>query len=675
MKKILITGANSYIGTSFEDYMKQFDGYLVDTVDMIDGSWRDMSFTDYDVIFHVAGIAHSDFGKISEERKAIYYSVNTDLAIETANKAKTEGVKQFVFMSSASVYGESASIGKHKIITKDTPMSPSNYYGDSKVRAENGLSMLADENFKIAVLRPPMIYGENCKGNYPTLSKFAKKLPVFPHVKNERSMLYIGNLVDFIKLIIDNDEEGVFFPQNSEYSNTSELVKMISNTYGKKLLLVKGFTWVLKIMSKFTGLVNKAFGNLTYDMKLSEYKCDYRKFTLEDSIRITEGLAVNHKPRAMMLASVASMIDIFNTDNVNILSDLGYQVDVAANFDFGSITSKERVEEYKQELNAKGIKVYNVPMPRNIFSIGNIIKSYTMVKKIVTLNRYDVVHCHSPIGGVICRLACKKARKQGTKVIYTAHGFHFFKGASKVAWAIYYPIERICSHFTDVLITINGEDYERANKFKAKKVEYVPGIGVHTEEFRNVKVSRDALRKEFEFSNDDFVFMSVGQLSVRKNHEVAIKALSKINNPKVKYLIVGFGELEEYLKSLVTELRLDERVVFAGYRGDIKELLHAVDAFVFPSLQEGLPVALMEAMSVGLPVVCSRIRGNTDLVENGKGGYMFDCNDIYGFAKGMEKIVEGDVYSMGQINVDTMKNFDIERVNSEMLRIYSQISK
>lgn len=290
MKKILITGKDSYIGVSFENYIREFDGYSVETVDMIDGSWRNMSFDQYDVVFHVAGIAHSDFGKISEERKAIYYKVNTDLAIETAEKAKAEGVKQFVFMSSASVYGESAPIGKSKRITKETQPSPANYYGDSKVKAEKGLELLKDDDFKIVILRPPMIYGENCKGNYPTLSKFAKKLPIFPYVKNERSMLYVGNLTEFIKLMIDNNEDGVFFPQNAEYTNTSELVKMISQVHNKHLLLIKGFAWVLKIMSKFTGLVNKAFGNLTYDMELSEYKCDYRKYSLKESIEKTENL-------------------------------------------------------------------------------------------------------------------------------------------------------------------------------------------------------------------------------------------------------------------------------------------------------------------------------------------------------------------------------------------------
>lgn len=290
MKKILITGANSYIGTSFEKYIKENfpNDYVVDTVDMIDRSWCEKDFSGYDSVFHVAGIAHSDNGKISAEKEKLYYAVNTDLTVETATKAKTDGVKQFIFMSSAIVYGDSAPIGKSKVITKDTPLSPANCYGDSKVQAENGIRPLNDDNFKVVILRPPMIYGRGSKGNYPLLAKIALKMPIFPYVKNERSMLYIENLCEFVRLMIENEESGTFFPQNSEYSNTSELVKMIAEAHGKKVRLAKGFGWVLKIMSGVTGLVNKAFGSLSYEMELSEYKVEYRVTNLEESIQRTE---------------------------------------------------------------------------------------------------------------------------------------------------------------------------------------------------------------------------------------------------------------------------------------------------------------------------------------------------------------------------------------------------
>ncbi|MBE7046073.1 MAG: NAD-dependent epimerase/dehydratase family protein [Ruminococcaceae bacterium] len=289
MKKILITGAGSFIGTSFEEYIKNFgDKYHVDTVDMIDGSWRDMDMSGYDTVFHVAGLAHSDVGNVTDEVKKKYYAVNTDLTIETATKAKKDGVKQFVFMSSAIVYGDSAPVGKKKVITKDTHVNPANFYGDSKVQAEKGIFPLEDDNFRVAILRPPMIYGKGSKGNYPILSKFARKLPFFPYVENERSMLYVGNLVEFVRLVIENNESGIFHPQNKEYTNTSHMVSLIAKACGKKIIMIKGFGWAIKLMSHITGLVNKAFGNLSYDMELSEYKEDYCIYSLEESIKLTE---------------------------------------------------------------------------------------------------------------------------------------------------------------------------------------------------------------------------------------------------------------------------------------------------------------------------------------------------------------------------------------------------
>lgn len=289
MKKILITGANSYIGTSFETYMKQWsDKYQVDTLDMIGDAWEKYDFSGYDTVYHVAGIAHSDNGKISKEKAKLYYEVNTKLTIRTAMKAKKAGVKQFIFMSSAIVYGDSAPIGKMKMITRDTPVSPANCYGDSKVKAEKGLHKLEDNSFKVVILRPPMIYGKGSKGNYPLMSKLAQKMPIFPYVKNCRSMLYIENLMEFVRLMIENEESGTFWPQNKEYSNTSELVNMIGKVHGKNIMLLRGCTIPLKMVGLGTGLVDKAFGNLAYEQKMSRYKEEYRICSLCESIKKTE---------------------------------------------------------------------------------------------------------------------------------------------------------------------------------------------------------------------------------------------------------------------------------------------------------------------------------------------------------------------------------------------------
>lgn len=298
MKRVLITGANSYIGVSFEKYVNVHysDELSIDTVDMIDGTWRARPFADdgraYDCVFHVAGLAHADVGNVDEVTKARYYAINTDLAIETCKKAKADGVGQFVFMSSAIIYGDSAPYGVQKRITADTVPSPANFYGDSKWQADKGVREEADEQFIVTVLRPPMIYGKGSKGNYPTLSKMARKLPVFPNVVNERSMLYIENLCEFLAQVMIRGAGGVYWPQNAEYSRTSELVRMIAQASGKKILVSKAFNWVVAVASKFpgkiSGLTNKAFGNLCYDQDMSRYDFEYQIVDLKTSISRTE---------------------------------------------------------------------------------------------------------------------------------------------------------------------------------------------------------------------------------------------------------------------------------------------------------------------------------------------------------------------------------------------------
>lgn len=294
MKKVLITGANSYIGVSFEKYVEEHysSDLSIDTVDMIDGSWRQKDFSPYDIVYHVAGIAHADVGNVSDEVKAKYYAINTDLAIETAKKAKAEGVDQFVFMSSAIVYGDSAGYGKAKRITKDTEPSPANFYGDSKWQADKGVRELADNNFTVTVLRPPMIYGKGSKGNYPTLASMAKKLPIFPDVQNERSMLYIDNLCEFLAQVMIRSKGGIYWPQNAEYTRTTEMVRLIAGASGHKIIVSKLFNWAVGLATHFpgkiSGLANKAFGNLSYEQGLSTYDFNYQLVALEESIQRTE---------------------------------------------------------------------------------------------------------------------------------------------------------------------------------------------------------------------------------------------------------------------------------------------------------------------------------------------------------------------------------------------------
>lgn len=257
MKKILITGANSYIGMSFEKYMQQWqDAYQVDTVDMIDGSWREKSFAGYDAVFHVAGIAHQ---KETEENAHLYYKVNRDLAVETAQKAKKDGVGHFVFLSTMAVYGM-----EEGEITRTTETMPKSHYGKAKLQAEQGIEPLRSESFAVAVLRPPMVYGEGCKGNYQSLVKIAKKLPVFPNYQNKRSMIHIDRLCWYVKEQIDQRYDGLVLPQDESYICTCQMIKEIAEGMGRKMRLMKVLNpavWLAKLLP----VGKKAFGDLYYE--------------------------------------------------------------------------------------------------------------------------------------------------------------------------------------------------------------------------------------------------------------------------------------------------------------------------------------------------------------------------------------------------------------------------
>lgn len=309
--------------------------------------------------------------------------------------------------------------------------------------------------------------------------------------------------------------------------------------------------------------------------------------------------------KAMIIATVYSFVLHFEKNNIKILQNLGYEVIIATNFD-----------GYNGELDNLSIKKLDIKFTRTPFSFNNI-KAFFKLNTYLKKNKIELIHCHTPVGGVMGRVLGKWNKVP--KILYTAHGFHFFKGSPKINWLFYYPIEKFLSKFTDILITINKEDYERARKFYAKKVEYISGVGVDVKKIKNIKIDKDKKRIELGIKEENIVLLSVGELSARKNHIVPIKSLARLKNREnIVYLIAGTGNLEDYLKKQCKLLGVENQVKFLGYRKDIYELCQISDIFVFPSLQEGLPVALMEAMVFELNVICSNIRGNTDLIKNGK---------------------------------------------------------
>lgn len=279
MKKILITGKNSYVGTSLEKWLgKHSNRYSIDSISLRNDSWKTKDFSKYDVVFHVAGIAHI---KETKENALHYYKVNRDLAYEVAQKARIDGVKQFIFLSSMSVYGIETGV-----IDKNTIPNPKSNYGKSKLQAEELITSLEDVSFKVTILRPPMIYGKGCKGNYTRLANLAVKSPIFLDVDNKRSMIFIDNLSEFVRLLIDDSKSGLFHPQNKEYVCTSEMVEMIAELHGTNIRMTKVFNVFLKLIPIKT--VKKVFGDLVYDKQIDEYKNRYTIYDFETSIRLTE---------------------------------------------------------------------------------------------------------------------------------------------------------------------------------------------------------------------------------------------------------------------------------------------------------------------------------------------------------------------------------------------------
>ena len=373
--------------------------------------------------------------------------------------------------------------------------------------------------------------------------------------------------------------------------------------------------------------------------------------------------------RMLMLATTAAMIEQFNKNNILILESMGYEVHVAGNFKEGNPVSDERLEEFKQWLSEHGAKWFHISATRKPYDLRGNGQALRSILELINEYQYDFIHCHTPIGSVLGRIA---AHKTHTKIIYTAHGFHFYKGAPLKNWLLYYPVEKILSRWTDILITINQEDYERAKKFKSGKLEYIHGVGVDTDVFNLIdrKASREEIRKEFNIPDDAIVVLSVGELNKNKNHRIIIEELKEYKN--VWYIICGKGPLsDEYIK-LAKNLDTEDRLILAGYRPDVKKFYCAADVFAFPSKREGLSLAVMEAMASGLPIIASDIRGNSELIDK-DGGFLFDYHNKAELHNKMNNMLNSkDKWeSMGKHNQNKVFAYNVDEVKKEMKNIYS----
>lgn len=355
----------------------------------------------------------------------------------------------------------------------------------------------------------------------------------------------------------------------------------------------------------------------------------------------------------------------FFTDFIRVLLQDGHQVDIATNENNGDSSVPD-------EICKLGCSVYHISCTRSPLSKGNL-KCIKEIRKIVQANHYDIVHCHTPIASACTRLACRKIRKSGTKVIYTAHGFHFYTGAPIINWILYYSIEKICAKWTDVLITINTEDFSRAKrKFKATgKIVFVPGVGIDTDKFSNVIINRDEKRVSLGLPKDAFILLSVGELNENKNHQIVIRALAELKDPNMHYVIAGKGNQKVLLEKLANDLGVGKQVHLLGHRNDIPELDKMADVYLLPSYREGLNVSVMEAMSSGLPCIVSDIRGNRDMVEEGKGGYLINPRDFKTIVFAINR-VKSSIKEFGSYNARQTEKYSKQSISILMKNIYKE---
>jgi len=378
----------------------------------------------------------------------------------------------------------------------------------------------------------------------------------------------------------------------------------------------------------------------------------------------------NNMKKVLLLAPMSSVHERFNKINIEVLKKLHCEIHIATNFECGTREVVQHNLSYKKNIESQGIIVHQIPFQRS-----SLIKNLSTVKlcrDLFNKEEFDMIHAHTETGGLITRMAMP--RNSNTKYLFTPHGMSFYKGSSLKSWALYYPVERwICNKMSSVL-AMNQEELKILNVWNKTSAKYIHGIGLDVDAIQETMIDKEAKREELGIPKDAFLVLSVGELNENKNHVTILKALAKINEPNLFYLICGEGHLKNYLGELCSRLNLSNRVILAGYRRDIPEILHIADLFAFPSYHEGLSVSLMEAMATGLPVVCSEIRGNVDLIKDGKGGYLFTADDTESYVKGLRLLIDDEELrkQMAITNIGCIKKFSKDLVFQETAQIYEE---
>lgn len=681
-KKVLITGAGSYIGETFREYANEhYPALKVDALDMLDPKWREKDFSKYDIIYHVAGIAHADVGNVDECTKAKYYAVNTDLAVEVCEKAKAEGARRFVFMSSMIVYGSSAPYGSCKVIDEYMVPIAANFYGDSKLQADVAVRELADDNFKVIVLRPPMIYGKGSKGNYPTLAKFAKRLPVFPDVDNKRSMLHIDNLCEFLcqVMLVKKVKENaiVLIPQNDEWTKTSDMVKKIAEISGKKIRTLGIMKPVVTLGSKIPGkigdLVNKAFGNFIYAHEISVYPgINYQITSLNESIKRTEKVESLEKVCQKTQTHILVVSQYFYPETFRI-NDIcqewvkrGHKVTVVTgipNYPMGKTFEGYGVTKKRHEM-WNDIEIFRIPLiPRGSSLIGMVANYVSfMISGIFTGLIKDIKADYvfsfevSPMTQVLAGVVFAKklhvphylyVQDLWPENVTTVTGISnpvIIKPIDKMVDIIYKNTDEIFAtspSFVDAICN-------RKVKVDREKVHYWPQ---YAEEFYQ-PCERKAVNEIPE--DDSFKVIFTGNIGTAQGLQILPKAAEILKSENVKFVMVGDGRYLEEFKKEVKSRNIEDKFIMVQRQPAerIPALLAACDV-AFLSFQDAelwtmtIPAKLQSYMACGMPIIASASGETKRVIEEAQCGFCCTLGDAEELSKIIRKMASADLYEMG----------------------------
>ena len=614
-----------------------------------------------------------DLQKACKDVDTILEIYNIRYSLNVLESALKENVKRIIFVHTTGIYS------KYKMASAEYKQIEKEVIEKSKGKID------------ITILRPTMIYGDLCDHNISKFIKMMDKMRIYPMIAGGKAKIQPVNARDLGKAyyqVLINEEK----TKNKEYNLSGEtpisikdMLKSILKYLDKKSIFIPIPLWlsvacayILKVIT--LGKVNivekvlrmdedRCFDNTNAKNDFGYTTIDFQE-GLEKEVKQYQSNKKNQnnetEKKAIILTTVPSTIEQFNMENIKLLKELGYKVEVASNFNVTGNIDNNRFNEFLTELEQLDVKVNNISFSRKLFSFDNI-RAYKQLKKLFKGQNYQLLHCHTPICGAITRLVARKKRKTGLKVIYTAHGFHFYKGAPLINWLIYYPVEKVCAKWTDCLITINEEDYNLAKrKLKAKKVELVNGIGVDKSkfDFTMSDSEKGKIRNELKLKKDDFVLIQVGELNKNKNQIMTIQAMKKIveTNKNVKLLLVGKGNLKDYYEEKIKEYNLEKNIFLLGYRKDIPKLLKISDCLISTSKREGLPVNLIEATMSGLPIIATNCRGNREIAKQ-----TININNIDELYKNIIKCINNkDDYLCNNI-----EKYRLSNITKKIKEIYS----